>query len=550
MSWSWLRTRVLAPLSMAVVVAITLRADAQAVVLHEFVPPDAKEDVSFAATTLDGDLPAAIQTPSGVATAPDPRKPPDAKPAYGGGTVDDGPDSTYEPDRDTRRPNVENYDDPFSPSTTPFKRLNAYDAVDVDYSLRVRDKTMRPVPRGGAVGAGDEPFYGDLTVDVVPDQPVRIPTVGPGSRLLRMHANPTMQVDFVRDQADNWFVRSNTRGRVRLVLELAIARATFGSDFADVDWSVLDKLVSPQPTAHQTSFTEVAQAIGVSRGMRPREAVARMVEYFRSFEASEESPRGRADIYLDLALSKKGVCRHRAFAFLVTALNLGIPARMVTNEAHAWVEVNDGALWHRIDLGGAALNLEQNDPAGRPPYVPPPDPYQWPAARDSAQDLADRTRAEQAGQQAAQSADDPNAPVDPNAAPSASPSAPATAPPTPNLDPSAQPADPERPSAEVSVTAVDGDIRRGLPLHLKGEILSAGAPCAHVRVDVVLVGAAGSGVSGPDGHSSVTVVGSLSTDARGVYDGAVVIPRDFALGEYELVAVTPGDARCAPSRSP
>ena len=44
---------------------------------------------------------------------------------------------------------------------------------------------------------------------------------------------------------------------------------------------------------------------------------------------------------VDLALSQKGVCRHRAFAFLVTALGLGIPARMVINEAHAWVEVLD-----------------------------------------------------------------------------------------------------------------------------------------------------------------------------------------------------------------
>ena len=303
-SWSWLRSRVVAPLAMAVVAATTVRADAQAVVLHEFVPPDPKEDVSFAATTLDGDLPAAIQTPSGVATAPDPRRPPDAKPAYGAGTVDDGPDSTYEPDRDTRRPNVENYQDPFSPSTTPFKRLNAYDAVDVDYSLRVRDKTLRPVPRGGAVGGGDEPFYGDLTVEVVPDQPVRIPTVGPGSRLLRMHANPAMQIDFVRDQADNWFVRSNTRGRVRLVLELAIARATFGSDFADVDWSVLDKLVSRPPRTRRRS--PGWRRPSASRAAWPRDAVARMVEYFRFFEASEESPRGRADIYLDLALSKKG----------------------------------------------------------------------------------------------------------------------------------------------------------------------------------------------------------------------------------------------------
>ena len=36
---------------------------------------------------------------------------------------------------------------------------------------------------------------------------------------------------------------------------------------------------------------------------------------------------------VDLALSKKGVCRHRAYAFTITAQGLGIPARMVMNEA-------------------------------------------------------------------------------------------------------------------------------------------------------------------------------------------------------------------------
>ena len=76
---------------------------------------------------------------------------------------------------------------------------------------------------------------------------------------------------------------------------------------------------------------------------------------------SDEPPRGHNDIYLDLALSQKGVCRHRAFAFLVTALSLGIPTRMVVNEAHAWVEVLDPGvappLWRRVDLGGAGRAL-------------------------------------------------------------------------------------------------------------------------------------------------------------------------------------------------
>ena len=131
---------------------VSVSAQPSGQIEHEFLPPDPSEDVSFAAkATLDGDLPAAIQTPSGVATAPDPRKPPVADHVYGGATTDDSPDSTYEPDRDTRRPRVENYDDPFSPATAPFKRLRAYDAVDDDYSLRVRDRTLRVVPVGGAI---------------------------------------------------------------------------------------------------------------------------------------------------------------------------------------------------------------------------------------------------------------------------------------------------------------------------------------------------------------------------------------------------------------
>jgi hypothetical protein len=71
---------------LVVALAFTARADAespppttaQGSILHEFVAPDPGEDVSFAATTLEGDLPAAVQTPSGIATAPDPRKPPGA----------------------------------------------------------------------------------------------------------------------------------------------------------------------------------------------------------------------------------------------------------------------------------------------------------------------------------------------------------------------------------------------------------------------------------------------------------------------------------------
>lgn len=497
-------------------------------ILHEFIPPDPTEDISFAATTLDGDLPAAIQTPSGVATAPDPARPPSAEHVYNGATTDDSPNSTYEPDRDTRRPNVEHYDDPFSPSTVPFKRLRAYDSIDDNYTLRVQNQALSVLPVGGSVGQGDEPFYGDLSVDLIPGQPVRIPTVGPEARVLRMHTNPPAQVEIVRDGADNWFVRGLTRSRVRLVVQLAIARDTFGSRFADVEWGTLSRQIVFRPRSrHEASFTKVAQAIGISRLMRPREVVEKMVEYFRSFEPSDDPPRGQEDIYLDLALSKKGVCRHRSFAFLVTALNIGLPARMVVNEAHAWVEVSDGSLWHRIDLGGAAANLENDSDPNRPRYVPPADPYAWPAqsSNDSGQGLADRSAPQSSPDSAPPDAStSPSAPPSPSASASASASA---APP---------PTEPGQ-TTEIQVIPVDTEVRRGFPFHVRGEAKSNGAPCAHIRVDVVFVS---------DAISRGIPIGSLSTDEQGHFEGAVVIPRDLTLGDYGIRMETPGDAaaRC------
>ena len=165
---------------------------------------------------------------------------------------------------------------------------------------------------------------------------------------------------------------------MRLVVELAIARATFGSEFADVDWSELERFVPPVHASQRASgASEVAAG---HRHLAARCGRARWsARWSRTSAASRlrRSADATRDIYLDLALSKKGVCRHRAFAFLVTALNLGIPARMVVNEAHAWVEVFDGTLWHRIDLGGAALNLDQQDDPGGPVQAAA-DPYAWP----------------------------------------------------------------------------------------------------------------------------------------------------------------------------
>lgn len=111
---------------------------------HELIQPDPRDDLALK-VLLDGDLPAALDTRSGVLHAPDPRAPTAPNdPAFGTGQgpVQSDPDAKFTPDRDTRRPDVSPSDDPFTPSIAPFERLAAYDAIHADYTLAVESPAL------------------------------------------------------------------------------------------------------------------------------------------------------------------------------------------------------------------------------------------------------------------------------------------------------------------------------------------------------------------------------------------------------------------------
>jgi hypothetical protein len=519
-----------APL-LALAVAGPAAAGTGGPVLHEPIPPDPREDLAMH-VALDGDLPAALQTRSGIVSAPDPRAPTSPSDSAYGATDP----ATFQPDRDTKRPEVAAYDEPFTPSTAPFKRLEAFDAVRDSYQLYVRDPHLTPLPPGAPPGAEDEAFYADLVVDVSPGREVRIPTVGPGARIVRGRLG-TGADDWafrvMHDGADNWFLQAAARGpsRTRLVMELAIARATFGGQMADPSWSDL-LLVPPLPDNVAHDAAEVRAAIGVSRAQRPREAVARMVQYFRAFTDSDEPPQGKGNVYLDLALSRKGVCRHRAFAFLVTAQSLGIPTRMVLNEAHAWVEVHDATTWRRIDLGGAGhlANPASNAVPERAVYQPPVDPFAWPQNASRGDDMVADARARAGSSSPApggsSGATGAAAPASPQASSSSSPWSPGAG--------AASDRD-DRPASVLSLSVADSDAHRGMPLHVRGDVRSDGEACAHVTVEIWL----------RDSRSQrLFLLGTLATADDGSFAGGLVVPGSTQLGDYDVVARTPGDARC------
>jgi hypothetical protein len=504
-------------------------------VLHEYIEPNPTEDVELSATTPDGAMPAALETESGVVPAPQSgSRKPKGEHAYGGNATPDSIDASFRVDRDTTRPESVSYDEPFIPAIVPFKRLYAYDAVDESFELTVFDKSLSKLEVGGKPGPADDQFYADLFVDVAPGLPVRIPSVAPGARALVARTDPELPFILQRDRADNWFMVADARRRVRLIMQLAAPRASLGSETADATWGELLPKLPPLPPVVRLAALDVAREIGVSRRLSPRQVTAALVAYFRSFSPSEAAPKASrgAQLYSELALSRKGVCRHRAYAFAVTALGLGLPTRMVRNEAHAWVEVYDGVRFHRIDLGGAAGRMELDPRTADHLYRPPPDAFGWPEGSESGQGMVSETLEGTGRTAPTPAAPGASSARPPSPAPSASGAA-VDARPAP-----IPPAGDERPHATIQLKLASTAGQRGGSIQISGNVQAAGEPCTFSRVDVSL----------RDGAGVETWLGAFPTDANGDLQGRVTVPFDIDVGDYKVIAKTPGTGRCGASR--
>ncbi len=495
-------------------------------ILHEYVPFDPSVDSQYGEVTTPGGFKAELVTNSGKVAAPDPGRPISEKtPTYG--TKPAVPDEKFVADRDTRRVDHLPYDDPFRPKLAPFKRLVAFDKVASDYALEVSDKKhVRVSTATTPIKVKKETFYVDLALDLRAGEPVRIPTAVGGSVVTRAHMVPAFGFHLEQDGAENLFVLGDAAGKARLILEMDAPHAAFEGFSLSRTWSDADlkRMLVPLPPSAQKAAETLAKEIPVDNvTMRPHDVVVALVGYFRAFKESEDPPPNTGDVYLDIARSKKGVCRHRAFAFMVTAIGLGVPTRFVHNEAHAWIEVWDGDYWHRIDLGGAGRILDDKSEKAekpQPQFDPGSDPYSWPAGATQGRDLVP-----------------PSSPTAPTPPPTGGPP-PSPAPTHSGAVPSTAP------PSKVTVTLGAGDnaaVKRKNKLSVSGKVVDgSGNPCKQVRVDIKL---------SKDGDASDKSIGALMTDDSGVFADDVTIPTDIAIGNYSVIAHTPGAGACGQGSS-
>jgi hypothetical protein len=463
------------------------------------------------------------------------------------------------PDRQTGSDPTLHYVSVFNPDVVPFKRLSVLDGVREDYTMFLARPALVEVAVGGTTDRSRDRFWGSLQVKLEAGQDVAIPSVAPDMRILSFEVEPPRQLVFSKDGADNFYVRTDDAGAsgVHRLVFLADADAGyFAPSFpsrrytpAQIRRVAPPELVSTMPLHVVRAAQRTLDELGIDERTELSSAFNRLVGMFRSFEA-KPMRRTTGDIYRDLCDNKAGVCRHRSFAFMVTANALGIPTRYVTNEAHAFVEVwfpERG--WQRVDLGGAALELEVSNAKDKTLHRPrADDPFEKPREysegytqlQGDITGLSDRQLRDKhkpvGDAPASGDFTDPDAPpqdptsdVDPGAI-GPDPSLPARTP------------DPRKLTPRIQITLASGEGYRGETIRVEGVVVVGDQALVDRSVDVYLAPA------GRGGEGSIPI-GRGTTDVDGRFALDLDLPGRLELRRYELYVTTREDARYNPAIS-
>ncbi len=547
---------------------------------HVHVPGLADSDVQLIIENLDGepiglvaggDL---VSRPTGGAMRDDE----EMLASAGAAASEPGPAPEIRPDRMTSTVTATDYFEAFTPAIAPYKRVAAYDAVRLDPDGTPVLHVARNEPEAMSIGGGSprvatprDAFWGTVMLDFRDGRRVGIPSVAPDARILHVRTEPAIDLVLGRDSAGNHYADSLEPGAgiVRLTFLTDAPRGFFGQAIPAVRTDTLAARVPVVPDDVRRRALEFAAELGVGPSSPLDVTLDALVAHFRGFVEDDTIPGQTGDAYLDLARGGVGVCRHRAYAFTVTALGLGIPTRYVQNEAHAWVEVelpSRGFL--RIDLGGSATAVNAHGLQDRPRHeVLASDPFPQPevfvrdylhrsvapldaptqgapgaetSASEGTQSTGDATGAGSSG--AAQGTAEPPSSDGPDTSSSEVPggttmAAPAEASDQPGAHPGEQAAAPDRLATTLELAASSLRVYRGQMLDLAGSVrASDGRAVVRGRIEIRV------------GESRL--LGVALTDEQGHFALSLGIPPDLGLGGHPLRIEFVGNPAFAPSAAP
>ncbi len=451
----------------------------------------------------------------------------------------------FRPDRITELEGTLGYYEVFTPAITPFKRVTALDAVALDRTtpvLIVSRPQREPVRIEGLETPPPDArerdrFWGSVVLDFSEGSVLPLPTVSPESRILTLSSQPSAALRVERDGSDNFVIiaEGTPPRQLRVTYIVDAPRNYFGANLPDTPADALQHEVLPMPESVRNDARRFARELKIQPSQPVSQVLRTLVAHFRAFEESKQPPRDSGNIFLDLARNRLGVCRHRTYAFVITAQALGIPARFVQNEAHAWAEVKLPEVgFMRLDLGGAAEGLDPRSVGDQPFYRPQvPDPWPRPLAYEESYSRAFE-RMQQAGAMRGnlEKGDETRRPGDMRLKPTLA---------LGQGNSSETPLRDSREPVVLRVTRFVPEVMRGSAFELEGSAsAAAGGPLQGLRVEISL--------AQPEGDQAV-LLGVAVTDAEGRFRATFSVPPNLDPSDYALVVVTPGDAKHAAARA-
>ena len=552
--------RVIAALLVAAAAGLALAqtGPSKPIVLHEPLPePSADKGSPMIGSASADKAPAAFSAGDKVLPKPDtsrePAKGSGGEPVLGKGGFAADRETAMKPDENTGPDSTLHYVSVFNPDVLPFKRMSVFDKIGDDETLHVGATALAEVTVGGTTDPRTrDRFWGDVLVQLQPGKDVPLPSVAPDMRILSYEVKPKIELHFSRDGADNFYVRSDeasASGTYRLVFLADADAGYFAPSLPEHSYYVRDvaahappelrNQLAAVPSGLRRQAAITLNKIGIDRDMDLHAAFNQLVRYFRAFKPGDIAhPTG--DMYRDLCDSQAGVCRHRAFAFMITANALGIPTRFVENEAHAFVEVwFPERNWQRIDLGGAALRMDvtgANDktlhrPRHDDPFAKPPEYKQsYTQLEGDIRGLTDRQLADKR-----RSLDQapPSGAVGNNGNGSGSDLQADRISPDPTLPAITQ--DPKKKTPVLRVTLADVSAYRGGTVHVEGIVTDERKPLPDHTVRVFIAPAG-------QGHVNSIPLGIATTGADGTFRVDLAVPASVGLQTYDILLSSDEDA--------
>ena len=277
-------------------------------------------------------------------------------------------------DANTRAPDKTVLEENFDPPVGAHKRVKVYNAIEYSEELvvlPVQDLWERVQP-SKIENASDVVRHALIYAPVQADSFFILPTDSSRMKIVSFQAfdddGVTQELTLWWSEASGRYAISSSRSGVYR-LELMTASPKLLLEEADSE-AIHAAARQPVPEQRQMEAvrTLVAQYPELQEIMRSPSALSQLAEWFRGFEA-QSLKESTTPVFERVLEQKRGICRHRAMAFMAIALAFGYEVRMVTNEAHAFVEVYINKEWRFVDLGGQTTELAVTSPFDETPVA-------------------------------------------------------------------------------------------------------------------------------------------------------------------------------------